>query len=582
MYSPPPRLRTVPYAFVASLALAAGACGSPSKAPASPAGAAAQPAPPPPPTFRFIPSDTSYAVVNVAPPPAPYVDHVLAELAAELDGLSADIEAVRAQAELAPPERLLVAAFDTFHGRLTRAGLAELGFAPQPRVALYGVDLMPALRLELADGAAVEGLINELLTGAEMPVPRDELDGHGYWFFDIPGQGVAAIVAVVDDQLVLAAAPSAPAPLRRAHIATLLTGPARAVTHSRRFETLARTHGLGEHAQIVVDLQGAFDKLFGEPGARLPAELRGELASLSDTCQTEIRGLVATLPRLALGLQAAPGADVDLAIAIDTSHAASLRALETPVPGLGAAPDQRNLISMGIALDIDGALAFIEQRAQAVRAQPFQCEYLVELNQAADELVANLAESSQQLPAIARDPRGLYVALRDGDFSQDPPSKLQAMVILAMKRPALLVDMARAFVPQLSGLELQPNGAPAELPLPPLPEPVFDTPRVALTEGAVGVSVGATMEPELAAAMSTPPAAAGPLLRLDLDLVRVAALAVAQGDEFPEPLRAFARGQLLIDAGETGVVIRAHGTFDHASAQRAEASAAPTKRVSAR
>lgn len=517
------------------------------------------------PAMQAIPSDTPYAVLTLTPPPALHVDQALAAARQPIAELHAAATALRQKAELEPPERFLVALDDELGGTLDRRTLETLGFHSQPRVAVYGIGLMPAMRLEIKDGAAVESLISRLidksLGKALGPlanlIARSSVKGQSYWHVAIPDSGMTFVLAVADRELVAGITPSAE---RDAFAAALLTGPAQSMASSRRLHQMVATHRLGRHALAYVDLDRITATLF-DAGTVLPPEMAEAVAALSPVCRSEIRDLARAMPRAAFGAEYVPGGDTSVALALEMApeRARELEGIESQVQGFGLRPDARDLLSLGVAVNVDKALGFLVARASAIQTAPYQCDELAGLNEAANEILANLSRSSQKIPPLARQPRGVYVAVRDGDFSAEQPTDVKAMMVLAMSDPMQLVSMARAMVPQLGEMTVAPDGEPVSLPAMGLPAEMVSSPHVAATDSSLAVSVGEGMNRELAAVLASPAPKGAPMARLAVDLGRLAGILETRDARAAEILAQYDRGEVVLDATGRGLVLRVHG-----------------------
>ncbi len=546
-----------PFVILATaITLTAPGCSS-QQAKASPASGAAQAsrALVAPPALRAIPFDTPYALVSLSRPPTAHVDMALAVASQHFAEVENQASALRQKGQLQPEERIVVALADELAGKLSRQGLESLGFHSQPRAAVYGIGVMPAMRLEIKDGRAIEAFIERILAKAATPmVKRATIGSQTYWYLDSPDGRMTAMAAVVGQELVAGVTPTGD----KERFASVLFGaPQKSMAATQALQQMIATHGLGRQALAYVDFQNATSILFGERSGFLPDELKHAMASLSPICKTEIRGLASSVPRLAMGIEHSPGRELAAAVAVEMApaRARELAGLKTQVQGFGLQPDSRDLFSVGIGLDVQKMLSYIESRASAVQSAPFGCDKLAGLNEAAGEILANLSRSSAQIPAIARQPRGVHVAIRNGNFTTEPPSDISGTAILAMADPMQLVTLGRSLVPQLGELNVSPGGQPA-----PLPEmgPIRGA-HMAVSDSSVGVSMGQGMERDLAALLAAPPKGPAPMARVAIDASRIAGLLQAHEPRAAAMLSSYRRGELTLDIGERGVVLRVHG-----------------------
>src|SRR5690606_29231555 len=116
--------------------------------------------------LAWAPADTPYAMGQDQPFPEAlanqWVDRADPAIPVYVRNLRqfSRLAAERPDAGLAP--RLLDALADELDGRRTREVLAAAGLAPTSRMALYGLGLVPVLRMELADPDAFRALVARL------------------------------------------------------------------------------------------------------------------------------------------------------------------------------------------------------------------------------------------------------------------------------------------------------------------------------------------------------------------------------------------------------------------------------------
>jgi hypothetical protein len=118
--------------------------------------------------LQHIPADTPYAFIGMGNKSAGSTRDFLTRIYAPFQKLMPQIEAKLGDLDdlhLAPDNKALArAVIGELKGRLSADGLAELGFDIDGRFAIYGIGLLPALRLQLADPAALRAAIERVQT----------------------------------------------------------------------------------------------------------------------------------------------------------------------------------------------------------------------------------------------------------------------------------------------------------------------------------------------------------------------------------------------------------------------------------
>ena len=467
--------------------------------------------------LRHIPADTPYALVGagagarellekVAPVLEPVLELVGRELAAHIDPTLAEALALE------------------LRGRLSPAGLDQLGIDVDARYAIYGLGLLPALRVQVREPAALEAALWRVAQAAGPALVAKRRDGYDYW--ELRAGSLAVLVAVVEDQLVVGMAPSG----LRDRVFALLLGqelPARDLGSSARYQQLAEVYGLGERSAGFIDgrvlaeaLLGEGDALNRDVAAALAPELAAGWPGLGADCKQQIRSLVALAPRVVFGSEALGGDGFTgkLVLELRPDLAQELMSMRAAVPGLTPAQQAGAMVAIGAGLDLDRALRFLADRGGAVQRAPYGCPTLAPLNAANDRMLARLAE----LPGAARKARGFTFVLEElADFNA-VPTAIRGFATLAHGDPKLVVAELRT-TSGLEALDMPDDGTvragPGYL-------------RPAISEFAYGAlagrglvfAIGEDSQARASALLSAPELAEPPLLRMHYDARRLAAL----------------------------------------------------------
>jgi hypothetical protein len=99
----------------------------------------------------------------------------------------------------------------------------------------------------------------------------------------------------------------------------------------------------------------------------------------------------------------------------------------------------------------------------------------------------------QPIPPIAYSVKGFLAVIDSLDgmdlASQQPPTSVDASFLLATDNPQGLVAMGALFSPDIAALDLQADGKPQKLNLPPV-SPALSEAHIAMTENSLVISVG--------------------------------------------------------------------------------------------
>jgi hypothetical protein len=143
-----------------------------------------------------------------------------------------------------------------------------------------------------------------------------------------------------------------------------------------------------------------------------------------------------------------------------------------------------------MSMDLVAARAFYSARLDAMEADPFECEHFTELQ-------AGVAQGrellKQPIPPVAYSVKGFLAvvdALEGMDLAaQQPPTSVDASFLLATNNPQGLIAMGALFSPDIAALELQADGKPQKINLPPV-SPALNEAHIAMTDSSLVLSVG--------------------------------------------------------------------------------------------
>jgi hypothetical protein len=509
--------------------------------------------------LRYVPADTPYLYAVLRPAPDELRDKLLPAAEAMLDSYRTFVESFLEQAaananlpDRGEAQQRIRAVAEILAELITEEGRIDSGMGREPIGVFYGRGLLPVLRQTLEDGSRFEATIARIESAAGSELPKATLGEHSYRY--IENDALRVVIAVQEDQLIVTGMPVG---LSDAHLRAVLEGelPRESLAASGKLRELAEKYGFAPFQAGFVDIERLSATFLESPGgsdAELLALAGFDAASmLSETCRMELRELANVAPRVVMGTAALDAGQVRVkgVLELRPDIAAGLGAVAAAVPGLGTSSD--GLFAIGMGFDVAAARDFALARLDAIESDPFQCEYFREIQQG---VPAARQELSRPPPPYVEDIYGLVMILdevRGMDLVADrPPTGIDARVLLASDSASSLVAMASGFVPEIAALDLEPDGAPARLPVPPAMGPMVTEAYAALTGQALAVAIGRDAETRLRALLAAP--ASEPMFLIsDLDLPRyyalisdVTAAAAADDPAMPREWRA-AMGNLM-------------------------------------
>jgi hypothetical protein len=479
--------------------------------------------------LEHVPSDTPYVFVTSQPLPdalrARLGDHYAAQLSAQRAAMVALREQMEATDDAGSMTQQAAQAFDAmdalfaeFEGRDTAAAVRELGIEPVPRLVFYGIGLLPATRVEIADATRLSEMLDRIERRAGLPVQKSLSDGQAYRRFDL-GE-IDAVLAVTASHLIAGLLPDA----YFDRDLPLLLGqrsPERSLAAAGDIETLIERHGFTGYGEGYLKLDELLATMLGRGSGR-NAELMQGLGSaplpVSRGCIRMMQDLVAGMPRMVIGVTAAgerrlAARGIWEGMPAVTSY---LQKLAAPVPGLGGPYD--GLISLGLGLNLPQLRNAIEALLDTLIAAGSTCEWV---NPAS--LQAVMPQLNLALGPMTAGIKGFN--LRVDDLTIDPqtlqPSRLQAGLLAAVDDPRGIFALGAMLNPALAALEVPNDGSVVDLPqdlgldqpTPPLKVAMKDRALVLLAGG----SSDALARSLLDAGLTTPP----PLFAMDYGIFRL-------------------------------------------------------------
>jgi hypothetical protein len=517
--------------------------------------------------LRFVPADTPYLIAT----PGDLPDELMDKLEPQLDAVlksyhsiiramveNAYAEAREADADLSTFEYVLPVV-DELESLMSVEGLRGLGIERNADAAIYGVGLLPVLRLELSNSDLFESAIARMeeRTGRKMGVAAIGEFSYRYTAGDDESR---LVIAIIENNLVVAVVPTAlPDDLIKQVLG--LTLPGKNIADSGRLGEIANTYRFDDYMIGIVDFERIaatfLDAQTGINAALLNlADFDDSL--LSAVCKTEIRSLAGVMPKIVMGYTelSAQKMSSKMVIELRDDIAAGVSTMTGIVPGLTAPQD--GLFSFGMSMDLLAARTFYSERLDAIEATPFECELFADLQEGVS---AGRDVLKQPIPPVAYGFKGFLAVVEDVQgmdlARQIPPTSADMRLLVAMDNAESLIAMGAMFSPELAALKIEPDGEPVKLAMQQIDASGLDV-YVAMSENGLGLSVGAGMQEGLAEMLKADAPDPSPFLVLDMDAERyyglVSDVMVAQadnGEAIPE-LQAAAQAmtrsiQMLVD-----------------------------------
>lgn len=478
--------------------------------------------------LRYVPADTPYVFAATKPIPddlrekfAPHVQSIVLSykslMQASLNQSADDVDQPPMSEETRQRVSMVI---DELAAMITVEGIPEAGIDRNSTSAVYGVGLLPVVRITLSDGALFEKALAKLETRAGKKMDTATVDGHTYHYAgDEKGR---LITASIDDHLVLT---FVPAGLPDEHLKSVLgiTLPESNIAESGALTELSKKYGFTPYGLGFMDFTRIVNTFLDDPSGvngELLALMDYDPSTLTDVCRTEIRAMSGIVPRFVTGYTdlSAEHMTSNSVFEVRSDLATGLQALTAPVPGLGTA--QGGLISFGMSLNMVAAREFYAARLDALEANPYQCELFADLQ----EGVAKGREVlNQPVPPIVYGFRGFLAVIDDIQGmdiqNKQPPTDVDMRFLVATDNAEGLLAMGAMFSPQIASLNLKPDSKPVKLEVPAMVSTV-DAAYVAMSENALALSVGTGSESGLGAMLGAGATEPPPFMSMNMDAAR--------------------------------------------------------------
>ncbi len=384
------------------------------------------------------------------------------------------------------------------------AGLMDLlGVVPQTHFALYGIGLVPVMRLELAKPDNLRATIGRIETASGSKLATGKVGGLDYWIVkgDRADEKLEGVFAISGKQVVATIAPTTAAD---ADLRTLfgLDKPKKSLADSgdlaaldKRLNYLSYGSGYFDSAKFVAVLKA--------PPTPLETSFLTAIGTtkpgIDPVCAGEYDQIVAAWPRASFGYTDMSIKHMGLRGVLETRAdiAKDLMTLRAPMPGMKLAQD--SFFDFGFSANLTKLPDLATKYADATAKSPWKCPNLVNLNQSTEQSKTTLTNPA--FAGYAPMFHGMHTivdtfVLKDGQ----PIPDFTAVVAIGSDNPASLLAMAGGMVPAIGALGLKPDGVPKAIP--PMPNLPINAPMfAAMTDKLLAISFGTGEDAKLGAAM---------------------------------------------------------------------------------
>ncbi|MCW4148724.1 hypothetical protein OM427_04165 [Halomonas sp. 18H] len=452
----------------------------------------------------YIPADAPYFMASSEAMPEQEAFDLyqrmqpMASLESDLDELRATLPDIDDEASRSMM-KLLIAMGEELDGVESLDDFHALGLKVSPRAALYGLGILPVLRMQLQDEEAFRETLKRLLTKAELNPSTATTNGTEYWVLT-PEAPVQAILVIEDQQLLISVVPQDASDELMAQVLGSDL-PDSSLEDSGALAELEQRHDFTPYGAGEVDFSRLLNELSSPTHSGTQALMDAVEAEQLDlsACQADIDRITSRFPGLVMGMREYNQDRMEMNVILETDEAivSDLRALTTQVPGLGST---EGMASFGMGLNLPLLLQTAQKYAQEVRQNPFSCDELQDLNSAWSEI--NMAMNNPATMMIGSALSGLRARIDSLTMIDGEPSG-SGILTLASPNPMGLVTTAATFLPELGALGLEPGGDAKQIEsmmLPPETPPLY----AAMSDTAIALGADISDPASLQEALQAP------------------------------------------------------------------------------
>ena len=360
-----------------------------------------------------------------------------------------------------------------------------LGLKVSPQAALYGLGILPVMRMELEDGDAFRETLQRALAKADITLGTATTNGIEYSVLTPEGP-IKAIMVIDDQQLLMSVVPQHASD----ELLSLVLGktlPDNSLNDTGALTELEARHGFTPYFAGRVDssrLLGELSTPMHSGTQALMEAVDAEPLELS-TCQADIDRITNRIPGLVMGMReySRDRMEMNLILETDEGIVSDLRAMTAQVPGLGSS---EGVASFGLGLNLPVLMQTVQKYAQQVRQNPFSCDELQALNTTWNDVT--MALSNPMAMMIAPTLSGVNGRINRLVMKNGQPTGA-AILTLASQNPLSLLSTASTFIPGLEALKLEPGGETRKVESMLLP-PEFPTLYAAMSDTAIALGAG--------------------------------------------------------------------------------------------
>ncbi len=463
--------------------------------------------------LSYVPADTPFVFANIQPINEHQFKIQSRLLAFSLPSQIATLRRLSQKSKAHNPQ--LAGLLDAIANELDQGNLQAFaqhsGIRIKGLTAIYGIGLIPVVRFQISDVAAFQAMLQRLQNGYGQAFPKAMLGKQAYWHITLGKAPLQLLIAVEDQQGVLALAPGKAKPELLKRILGIQR-PGKSLQSTNQLSELADHHGYRKDSIITdIHIDRIVKTIFSDKDPMLRTLLKNKASVLSANCAVGAKRIASHVPEISAGATRIEANQLDSRVDIRLAPGIikAFSALPTYLPGLKSI--DKAPLAILVAIPIAKIRDFWIAQADAVAAQPFTCGKLTNLNRVFARMRDNLPKLG--IPPIG-ELTGVGVAIDQlpAQHAAGKMAGLRAQVVVTSSNPRGLLALSRATVPGLRNAKIKPDSVPVLINAPKLATRITEPLWLALSPHRIGVGVGQNENEKLAKLMKAAPAQPGFLM----------------------------------------------------------------------
>ncbi|MDR2013381.1 MAG: hypothetical protein LBQ20_10200 [Rhodanobacter sp.] len=474
--------------------------------------------------LAFVPADTLFVFANSEPMPKDVLDAQSRKMQSMwpiVFGMyDKMLDQISHEAKTPIDEKstkLAHALLDEFRTRDTLDKLRELGFKPDGHIAFYSVGVMPVLRTELGDPAALKAMIARIEQKVGTQMATGKLGAQEYWY--VGDEKLSFVMAIQNTHLVITGWPNAVSDATKQALLGL-TRPEKNLADAGTLQTIAKQYGYTPYGVGYFDTVALVQRLTTMPSGtdqdlakslEIPVE---QIAKIEPACKDEGLALARKFPRLIFGTEKIQAGQTKVGFQLELDPELAKQVMDYAIPAPGTGAPAQGLYDISLSIPVLKIQEFWTKQLDAVAAKPFACPELAML--IALKLPSLRATLNTAIPTPFSDLTGMRLTLDHIELHGKDVPDISARALVDMNNPLGAFGMAQLVLPQLKDVKIAADGKPVAVPLPDLPASVPPL-SIALSDKAIALSAGKDTAVSLGDYLAAPSAATPIVMRVHMD-----------------------------------------------------------------